>query len=89
MSSTTLVGVFDDYSQAQKASKKLEDAGIAKQSIQVSGGESASTPPSSLSSSEPEEHQGAISRFFSDLFGSDNEPDAAHYSEAVRRAMRS
>jgi stress response protein YsnF len=85
MSSTTLVGVFDDYSQAQQASRKLEDAGIARQSIQVSGGQPASSSPASQSGIEPEEHQGAISRFFSKLFGSDDEPEAAHYSEAVRR----
>ncbi|MBA3591270.1 YsnF/AvaK domain-containing protein [Methylibium sp.] len=85
MSSTTLVGIFDDYTEAQQATQKLEDVGIPKQSIQVSAGQSGSTPAASRTSSEPEEHEGAISRFFSNLFGSDDEPDAAHYSEAVRR----
>ena len=36
------------------------------------------------SGAQPHEKQGAISRFFADLFGS-GEGDAAHYSEAVRR----
>lgn len=41
--STTLVGVFDDSAQAQKASEKLQERGIDQQSIQMSQRQS-STP---------------------------------------------
>lgn len=85
MSSTTLVGVFDEFSEAQEASRKLEGAGIPRQSIQVNVSQPGSTPLASRASGEPEEHEGAISRFFSNLFGSNDESDAAHYAEAVRR----
>lgn len=83
--SITLVGVFDEYSQAQTACRKLEQWGIDKNAIQVSGGEPDASMPPARSSDEPPEKQGAISRFFSELFGDSEKEDAANYSEAVRR----
>lgn len=74
--STTLVGVFDAYDEAQEASRKLEDAGIGRQSIRV---ESGST---TTAAAPAEDRRG----FFAKLFGlGDDDENVGHYSEAVRR----
>lgn len=84
--SITLAGVFDTHSQAAQACKKLEAAGVEKRFIQLSGGEAESgTSAVMRKSAEPREDEGAISRFFSNLFGANDDADAANYSEAVRR----
>lgn len=81
--SSTLVAVFDDYSEAQDASRKLQAAGIDKQSIQLNGADSGAEQMSvgTASSDEP----GTISRFFSSIFGMDDDRDASKYTEAARR----
>ncbi len=81
--SSTLVGVFDRSSQAQAAYSKLAAAGIDKQSMRLSGGEFDSDARLAQDSTEDSEKPGAISRFFSDLFGMND--DAATYTEAVQR----
>lgn len=81
--SHTLVAVFDNHSEAQEACRKLQAAGIDKQSIQLNGVESTAgqMAPRSDSDDEP----GAISRFFSSMFGMDDGRDATKYTEAARR----
>lgn len=77
----TMVGVFDDASDAREASSKLRQAGIAGDSISVhdSDRRTATSVPA-------EEHRpGGIRRFFAELFGSASDDDAGHYAEAVRR----
>lgn len=81
--STTLVGVFDTAGEAQEASSKLANAGIEQSAIRLSGGVPASGRPQAQERSLPGEKPGAISRFFSDLFGTHD--DAATYTEAVQR----
>ncbi len=83
--SITLVGVFDEYSDAQKACEKLEQAGIEKHLVKLTGEQTRPEVSSDLDSKSSDEKPGAISRFFSDLFGSDDSDNASHYSEAVRR----
>ena len=87
MSSTTLVGIFDDEQSAQKARQRLQQSGVPDQSIRISssGSQSGAASSTAASSGLPREEEGAISRFFSDLFGLNDAPDARHYSEAVRR----
>lgn len=81
---STVVGVFDEYSDAQKACEKLETMGIDLQNIQVNSSASGSEPASFTSSHK--EHEGGIRGFFSSLFGSDDADETSgHYSEAVRR----
>lgn len=83
--SSTLVAVFDEYSEAQDACSKLQSAGIDKRSIQLNGSDSSNAEPVSART-DPDEKPGAISRFFSDLFGTDDDtPYASNYSEAMRR----
>lgn len=83
MSDTTLVGIFDDETQARQARQRLQQAGVPEQSIRINAG----TPERSAttSSTQPREEEGSISRFFSDLFGTNDAPDARNYDEAVRR----
>ena len=73
--SITVVGVFDEYSDAQKACEKLESAGIDKQSIHVETG-STQTP-----AEQPTGRRG----FFAELFSLGDDDTPEHYSEAVRR----
>lgn len=80
--SSTLVAVFDEHSEAQQACSKLQSAGIDKRAIQLNGSDPATLPVERRSDSD--DQPGAISRFFSDLFGIDDEPNAKHYSEAMR-----
>lgn len=81
--SSTLVAIFDEYSEAQDACGKLQAAGIDKRAIQLNGSDPAAVPVERRS--DPDDQPGAISRFFSDLFGTDDEPDTENYSEAMRR----
>lgn len=85
MGTTTLVGVFDDDTHAQAASRELVQIGVSQGDISVAksdyeSGYSTSRGGTSSSSG------GGISGFFSNLFGSDvDEDDRGLYSEAVRR----
>lgn len=81
--SVTLVGVFEEYNQAEAAQRKLEEAGIGRQTMQLTRGQTGADAGADRTDSD--EKPGAISRFFSNLFGSGDSHDAAHYSEAVRR----
>jgi uncharacterized protein (TIGR02271 family) len=86
---TTIIAVYDNYADAEKACNALADAGIPRASTQIksqSGTLSTSTD-TSLSTSTPEHHEGsAIGNFFRSLFGADDERDHRDmYSESVRR----
>ena len=83
--SITLVGVFDNYTEAEKACKKLMDAGIDRQSMQLSGGQPTPGSAADRDDANDDEKSGTIGRFFSKLFGSEDSDEASHYSEAVRR----
>lgn len=81
--SSILVGVFDNSSQARNASSKLAAAGIDKASMRLSGGEPGADAGTAPASNPSDDKPGAISRFFSNLFSTDD--DAATYTEATRR----
>ena len=79
-----LVGIFENASDAQATSKDLVLAGVDSQAIRLSGRESDTTPADSEHDSRDAEGKpGAISRFFADIFGM--EDDAATYAGAVER----
>lgn len=81
--SSTVVGVFDDYSDAKRACERLETMGIDLQDIQIDSSASGNEP--SLAPMH-KEHEGGIRGFFAFLFSSDeSEETSGHYSEAVRR----
>jgi len=88
----TLVAVFDNRSDAQKALEDLVASGFTRQEVRLSEGDPAGQ--SSLSSSTAtagsttgtDEGIGAsFKNFFSDLFGTDRSDHAQMYSEAVNR----
>jgi len=79
-SNNTIVGVFDDYSTAQRVARDLTNAGIPRESVEVKS--NFMTGAAGRSHSE-ESHEGGISGFFHRLFGGDEEH--GHYAEAVRR----
>jgi uncharacterized protein (TIGR02271 family) len=78
----TVVGVFDDYSTAERVVRDLESAGIPRDSVQVRS--NFMTGAAGRQVDMDRGHEGGISGFFHRLFGGD-ESDSGHYSEAVRR----
>ena len=92
----TLVAVFDNRSDAQKALEDLVSSGFSRQEARLSEGDP--TGQSSLSSTTDQSNMGTaashssdtgigskISNFFSDIFGTDRSTDAQMYSDAVTR----
>lgn len=75
----TLVGVFDNSSDAQDATSKLEAHGIDRNMVKVTSTDTTSSKPAAM---QHEDHRG----FFAKLFNMD-EPDeeTGNYAEAVRR----
>jgi stress response protein YsnF len=90
MAKNTVVGVFDNSAEADRAVNDLVAAGIARVQIQVTSNERATATSEAVGGASREsEHEGLgdrISHFFGRLFGKDDEPnEATYYSEAVRR----
>ena len=78
MMSCTVVGVFDEFNDAQAAREKLIDAGVDAQSVQLSSSRGAET-------ADREQHFDWRG-FFARIFGlRDNNEQPGHYAEAVRR----
>jgi uncharacterized protein (TIGR02271 family) len=76
----TVVGFFDEASEAQQAVSELVEFGIERNQIDVSGGQSGSTDSSvAYNSDDRGEKKSGIAKFFSSLFGDDND-DARKYS---------
>jgi len=80
-----VVGVFDDYSTAQQASRELENQGISSSDIQVQS--NMRTGAAGYGGAERhEKDEGGFSGWWHRMFGSDDSSDDhGHYSEAVRR----
>jgi uncharacterized protein (TIGR02271 family) len=89
MAKNTVVGVFDNSAEADRAIDDLVAAGIARVQIQVTSNERATATSEVGGASRDSEHEGLgdrISHFFGRLFGKDDEPnEATYYSEAVCR----
>jgi len=93
----TVVGFFDDASEAQRAVQQLVSSGFDRSRIDVSSGNnsgttsgsSASNYSSTASSSTDRdnrgEHENGITRFFKNLFG-DNDDEADRYSRVGMRS---
>jgi len=77
----TVVGVFEDYSTAERVAQDLTNAGIPRTAIDVKSNFRTGAAGRSYESGE---HEGGVSGFFHRLFGSDHS-EAGHYDEAVRR----
>jgi uncharacterized protein (TIGR02271 family) len=90
----TLIAVFDNRSDAERARDDLLLGGFSREDVRISKadatGQTDSLTGRSTASitSEPEEEHGfgaSIRNFFSDIFGTDNSPHAQKYSDAVSR----
>lgn len=86
---SAMVGMFETRAAAENAKHELVAAGFVKSAVVISDDAPATTTPPSrpVATARAEEEEGAISRFFSSIFGSD-EDENAHgdtYKEAIRR----
>lgn len=83
----TIVGLFDEYGEAQRAVVELVDSGISREDIGITSRDYTDYEGDARSTVSHREDEGVgdkISNFFSRLFGDDDEY-ASHYSEAVGR----
>ncbi|MET0626307.1 MAG: YsnF/AvaK domain-containing protein [Pyrinomonadaceae bacterium] len=83
--SKTIVGLFDNYREAQRAAAELIESGIAREDVGITAREHASYEGESYREESYRDDEGfgdKVSNFFSNLFGDDRE-HATHYSEAV------
>ena len=82
----TLVAVFDNRSDAQKAMDDLLASGFKRSDLRLSeGGTQTGTTASGTRPREDESMGDSIKHFFSDLFGSDRSHRMEQYSEALAR----
>ena len=89
---TTLVGIFDDFQQAQKAVRELTQAGINHGDINIARNEPAGQGYTTYGGARDKDFTngnsigGSVSNFFESLFGTDiDEDDRGVYAESVRR----
>ena len=80
----SVVGVYDEYADAQKAVQALVDDGFPRSNIQLSNEADSSTTTTTASQSK-DSGGGGISGFFRNLFGSEQSPYHDPYAESVRR----
>jgi uncharacterized protein (TIGR02271 family) len=86
----TLVAVFDNRSDAQKAMDDLLAGGFTRPDVRLSEGDPTAQGSSTVSSSgselrDDESIGSSIKNFFSDIFGTDRSESARMYQEAVTR----
>lgn len=74
----TVVGVFDDYTEAEDARRELLESGFREQEVRIS--ERTTSQPQQ----EPQRGGGGFWDSVRELFGGEEE-DAAYYEEATRR----
>jgi uncharacterized protein (TIGR02271 family) len=92
MARNTVVGVFDNYAEAERAVTALANAGIDRDVIHTSANEGTSALATHETAAEATSHSHdgeglgeRIRHFFGSLFGGDDDEDTTYYSEAVRR----
>ena len=76
---STVVGVFNDYSSAEQAARALVGSGISRDAIHLQSSSRTTTAGHSDYGNPP--HEGGIMGFFHNLFGSDD--DSNRYNTAV------
>ncbi len=88
---TTLVGIFDDYTAAQKAVQQLSKAGIKQGDISIARNEGGKGYTTYGGANSTDYTTGTsigddIANFFDGIFGTDvNDDEGGTYSESVRR----
>jgi uncharacterized protein (TIGR02271 family) len=89
----TVVGLFDNSSEAQQAVQALLSSGFTNANVDISSvaagpassGSNLSSSTDLGSASASTEHESGISKFFKNLFG-DNDSDADKYSKVASRS---
>ena len=81
----SVVGVYDEYSDAQAAVQALVADGFQRSNIQLSNEDDAATTGSTTTASTQKDSGGGISGFFRSLFGSEQNPYHDTYAESARR----
>lgn len=90
----TVIGIFDDASDAQKAVDALVDEGFSRSNIDLSAGRPSDTMSTSGTTdyttsstrTDDDDKSSGIGGFFSSLFGSDDDDDAKKYSTVGSRS---
>ncbi|RDC63566.1 YsnF/AvaK domain-containing protein [Adhaeribacter pallidiroseus] len=84
--SQTVIGIFDNSTEAQQALQQLISAGISQDRIDISTpGTSGSTTSSTSSSYTDHDDNDSVGNFFRNLFGADDDDNVRSYSEVGRR----
>ncbi|MBD0279147.1 MAG: hypothetical protein ICV81_14475, partial [Flavisolibacter sp.] len=81
----TVVGFFDNASEAQQAVERLQSSGISQDRIDVSSGNAGTDNVSydtDIDDDRDRSHESGITRFFRNLFG-DNDDEADRYSRVA------
>ena len=92
---TTIVGIFDDYTEAQAAVKALSGAGVKQGDIHIARNEPAGKSYTTYGGPNSKDYTSgtgigaSIENFFSNLFGANDDPairrESDIYAESVRR----
>lgn len=88
--SQTVIGFFDDATEAQRAVEKLEMSGISRDRVDVSRGNSSESGTegyvaTSGTASSDRDSENGVTRFFKNLFGDDDD-EADRYSNVASRS---
>jgi uncharacterized protein (TIGR02271 family) len=82
----TLIAVFDNRSDAQKAMDDLLASGFTRPNVRLSEGDTGGIADTTAAAPEADESIGdSIKHFFADLFGSDRQDRMGVYTEAIAR----
>jgi stress response protein YsnF len=82
----TVIGFFDNSSEAQTAVQELVSSGISRDRIDISSGNTGASTTghsSSASSDRDNDSENGITRFFKNLFGGDDDDEADRYSRVA------
>jgi stress response protein YsnF len=79
----TVIGFFDNRSEAERAVAQLQSAGISRERIDISSGKNSGTTGVSYSDGDRDrDNESGITRFFRNLFGGDDD-EAIRYSRVA------
>lgn len=89
---TTLIGIYDDFAQAQKAVQSLTQAGVKQGDISIARNQPAGKGYTTYGGAKSKDYTTGtsvgdkISNFFDSVFGTDiNDDERGIYAESVRR----
>jgi uncharacterized protein (TIGR02271 family) len=81
----TLIGVFDDRTEAQRAEQELIAAGFDRSAVSVRAGQTQATTTTTTKTRGRDDDGGGVWEAIKDLFGMADDSERAYYQEAARR----